>query len=130
MDFHFDSKYLYFSDPQTLKIQRVKLMAEQSVNENFISDGISKVEGVAVDWVGNNLYFADEGLQTISVASLARPDLRRTLIREKTAHVRSLAVDPASGRLFWSNWNNVEAASGLQQSGAILWSWQVSDEYL
>ena len=125
MDFHLAAKHLYFSDPQTLKIQRAKLLQNQTVREDFITDGLNKVEGLAVDWVGQNLYIADEGLQSIFVASLARPDWRRTLLRDKTAHVRSLALDPGSGRLFWSNWNNVEAASGLKQSGSIHWSWYV-----
>jgi hypothetical protein len=123
MDIHLATTHLYFSDPQSLKIQRVKLLENQSVKEDFITNGLNKVEGLAVDWIGRNLYFADEGLQAIFVAPLERPELRRTLLKEKTAHVRSLAVDPASGRLFWSNWNNVEAATGLQSSGSIYWSW-------
>jgi len=123
MDFHLATKHLYFSDPQSMKIQRVKLLGNQTLKEDFISEGLNKVEGLAVDWVAKNLYFADEGLQAIFVASLERPELRRTLLSEKTAHVRSVAVDPASGRLFWSNWNNVEAATALHQSGSIYWSW-------
>ena len=132
IDVHWASKYLYFSDPQTLKIQRVKLLEEKTLKEDFISVGLNKVEGLAVDWVGNNLYFADEGLQAIFVASLKQPDLRRTLVRDRTNHVRSLAVDPASGRLFWSNWNNIEGTTtaGLQQqsAGSILWSWMDGSE--
>ena len=134
IDVHHASSYLYFSDPQTQKIQRAKL-TENIVKEDFITDGLNKVEGLAIDWVGNNLYYADEGMQAIFVASLSWPELRRTLVRERTDHVRSLALDPASGRLFWSNWNNMEAAvmmtSGLPQqtsAGSIVWSWMDGSE--
>jgi low density lipoprotein receptor-related protein 5/6 len=143
IDVHYASKHLYLSDQQTRKIQRVKLLEEPAVTEDFITDGLNKVEGLAVDWVGGNLYLADEGLQAIFVASLKRPELRRTLIRERTNHVRSIAVDPASGRLFWSNWNNMAeavttnaAGGGLPSpaaavsggGGSILWSWMDGSE--
>ena len=67
LDFHFASKYTYFADSKTHGIHRAHILREDVVIEDFLMDGLNKVEGVAVDWVGQNLYWSDEGLQAIRV---------------------------------------------------------------
>ena len=91
------------------------------VKEDVVTEGVNKVEGLAVDWVGGNLYWSDEGLQAILVTSLESPGMRKTLVQQNTSNVRSLTVSPHTGLMFWSVWNNIEG--GTTQSGTILWSW-------
>ena len=121
MDYHVTSKYLYYSDSLALKIQRVKLFEDQAAPEGVVNEGVNKVEGLAIDWIGGNLYWTDEGLQTIFLTSLERPGPRLSLVTRNTSNVRSLAVGPAAGLMFWSVWNNVGGES--VQSGGILGSW-------
>lgn len=61
--------------------------------------GIHNVEGIAVDWMGNNLYWTDDGpKKTISVARLEKAaQTRKTLIEGKMTHPRAIVVDPLNG---------------------------------
>jgi hypothetical protein len=56
--------------------------------EDFITSGLNNVMGMAVDWVGGNLYWTDEGMQAIYVASLADSAKRRLLLFENMTHPR------------------------------------------
>jgi low density lipoprotein-related protein 2 len=39
----------------------------------FIGQGLDITEGIAVDWVGRNLYWVDSSLNTIEIGSLEKP---------------------------------------------------------
>lgn len=64
----------------------------------FVS-GIHTVEGIAVDWMADNLYWTDDGpKKTISVARLEKASqTRKTLIEGKMTHPRAIIVDPLHG---------------------------------
>lgn len=64
----------------------------------FVS-GIHTVEGIAVDWMADNLYWTDDGpKKTISVARLEKASqTRKTLIEGKMTHPRAIVVDPLHG---------------------------------
>ena len=61
--------------------------------------GIHTVEGIAVDWMADNLYWTDDGpKKTISVARLEKASqTRKTLIEGKMTHPRAIVVDPLHG---------------------------------
>lgn len=61
--------------------------------------GVHTVEGIAVDWMANNLYWTDDGpKKTISVARLEKAaQTRKTLIEGKMTHPRAIVVDPKNG---------------------------------
>lgn len=63
------------------------------------STGIHTVEGIAVDWMGQNLYWTDDGpKKTISVAKLEKASqTRKTLIEGNMTHPRAIVVDPVHG---------------------------------
>lgn len=64
----------------------------------FVS-AIHTVEGIAVDWMADNLYWTDDGpKKTISVARLEKASrTRKTLIEGKMTHPRAIVVDPLHG---------------------------------
>lgn len=64
----------------------------------FVS-GIHTVEGIAVDWMADNLYWTDDGpKKTISVARLEKASqTRKTLIEGKMTHPRAIVLDPLHG---------------------------------
>lgn len=57
---------------------------------------IAKCEGLAVDWLGQNLYWTDDGLKIISVAKLDGT-MRKVLVTENLIHPRDIEVDPVHG---------------------------------
>lgn len=63
------------------------------------ASGIHTVEGIAVDWMADNLYWTDDGpKKTISVARLEKASqTRKTLIEGKMTHPRAIVVDPLHG---------------------------------
>lgn len=67
--------------------------------EVVLEAGLSNVEGIAVDWVGRNMYIADRIQDKIFVATLEGRNLK-TLVSEGLQEPRAVVVDPSEGKLF------------------------------
>ena len=63
-------------------------------------------DGLAVDWVGRNLFWCDKGSDTIEVSDL-NGNYRKILIQNGLSEPRAIAVDPFSGYMFWSDWGEI-----------------------
>ena len=70
-------------------------------------------DGLAVDWVGGNVYWCDTGTDTVEVARLDGRH-RRVLVRGGLGEPRALALLPAAGLLYWSDWG---AAAHIGRAG-------------
>lgn len=129
LDFHAASEFIYFADATSYIIGRQKIdgterdtilkegksgiffgslkrifFLSQPVHRfsawlSLCVSGIHTVEGIAVDWMGGNLYWTDDGpKKTISVARLEKASqTRKTLIEGKMSHPRAIVVDPQHG---------------------------------
>lgn len=75
------------------------LLQKASHQQHMFVSGIHTVEGIAVDWMADNLYWTDDGpKKTISVARLEKASqTRKTLIEGKMTHPRAIVVDPLHG---------------------------------
>ncbi|XP_047498525.1 low-density lipoprotein receptor-related protein 2-like [Penaeus chinensis] len=62
------------------------------------------VDGLAMDWLGRNLYMADSGRNRITVCGL-NSVYCNTLVANVTA-VRGIQVDPVNRKLIWSTWRS------------------------
>ncbi|KAM3845339.1 prolow-density lipoprotein receptor-related protein 1 [Vipera latastei] len=104
LDFHAETSFIYFADTTSYLIGRQKI--DGTDRETILKDGIHNVEGIAVDWMGNNLYWTDDGpKKTISVARLEKAaQTRKTLIEERMIHPRAIVVDPLNGWMYWTDW--------------------------
>lgn len=73
--------------------------SRRSLTHRWSPAGIHVVEGIAVDWMADNLYWTDDGpKKTISVARLEKASqTRKTLIEGKMTHPRAIVVDPLNG---------------------------------
>ena len=65
---------------------------------DFLLTDVLNCEGLAVDWVGRNLFWTDERRKAISVASLENPNERKILIEKHLVHPRAITLDPRHGR--------------------------------
>uniref|UniRef100_A0A670IUS4 LDL receptor related protein 1 n=1 Tax=Podarcis muralis TaxID=64176 RepID=A0A670IUS4_PODMU len=104
LDFHAETGFIYFADTTSYLIGRQKI--DGTDRETILKDGIHNVEGIAVDWMGNNLYWTDDGpKKTISVARLSKAaQTRKTLIEGQMTHPRAIVVDPLNGWMYWTDW--------------------------
>lgn len=75
--------------------------------ETVVQSGLSTAEGLAVDWIGHNLYWVDSNLDQIEVARV-NGSFRRTLVAGEMASPRAIALDPRDGLLFWTDWDNAD----------------------
>ncbi|KAG9509575.1 Prolow-density lipoprotein receptor-related protein 1 [Fragariocoptes setiger] len=128
LDFYYSDHegYIFWTDTVDEKIYRGTTMNGTVTNvEVVIQTGLATVEGLAVDWVGKNIYWVESNLDQIDVANLAGT-YRRTLIAGNMENPRAIVLDPRHGLLFWSDWdkNNprIERASMSGEQRVILTS--------
>lgn len=59
----------------------------------IVRKGLVRVEGIAYDYMGNNIFWADEGSGGIKVAKVNNASLMRTIVSENVWQLKSLAID-------------------------------------
>ncbi|CAH0551681.1 unnamed protein product [Brassicogethes aeneus] len=106
LDFHHtpENDMVFWTDIMDDKIYRGTIIGGFIGNiEAVVQTGLSRAEGLAVDWIGENLYWIESNLDQIEVAKL-NGSFRRTLVAGDMESPRAIAVDPRDGLLFWTDW--------------------------
>jgi low density lipoprotein receptor-related protein 5/6 len=67
-----------------------------SNQEEFIKGNISTPDGIAVDWIANNIYWTDTGTDKIEVAKLTGK-YRKVIISSGLDEPRALCLFPKKG---------------------------------
>jgi low-density lipoprotein receptor-related protein 1 (alpha-2-macroglobulin receptor) len=114
-----ETEFIFWTDVVDDKIYRGTLIGGNSITDiqAIIENGLSTAEGLAVDWIGENLYWVESKLDQIEVAKLDGRH-RRTLIADGIASPRAIAVDPLEGLLFWTDWDkNTPRIESCDMSG-------------
>uniref|UniRef100_A0A8C6V3R4 Low density lipoprotein receptor-related protein 1Bb n=1 Tax=Neogobius melanostomus TaxID=47308 RepID=A0A8C6V3R4_9GOBI len=101
VDFHAANDTVYWTDMGLNRISRSK--RDQTWREDIITTGISRVEGIAVDWIAGNLYWTDHGFNLIEISRL-NGAFRSVVISDGLDQPRAIAVHPQKGYLFWTEW--------------------------
>ncbi|KAK9892226.1 hypothetical protein WA026_019028 [Henosepilachna vigintioctopunctata] len=101
-----DLDMIFWTDVIDDKIYRGTVVGGSLSNiEIVVQNGLSTAEGLAVDWIGQNLYWVESNLDQIEVAKI-NGSYRRTLIAGDMESPRAIAVDSRDGYLFWTDWDN------------------------
>ncbi len=68
--------------------------------------------GIAVDWLGHNIYWADSEARRIEVARLDGSS-RKVLIFKAIDEPKCLVLEPRKGYMYWSEWptNSIRRAA-------------------
>lgn len=102
---HNETMQIFWTDVIDDKIYRGSLTGDVIRDiEIVVHSGLLTAEGLAVDWLGYNLYWVDSHLDQIEVAQI-NGSYRRTLIAGDMESPRALALDPREGLLFWTEWS-------------------------
>ncbi|XP_077257889.1 low-density lipoprotein receptor-related protein 2-like [Temnothorax americanus] len=88
-----------------MKLKRISRLGRGSDHQDIMSTGLDLVEGLAYDWIGQNLYWLDSKLNTIEVAKETGTG-KMILVKENITQPRGMCLDPNPGArwLFWTDW--------------------------
>ncbi len=106
VDYHQEGDLLFWSESYDKRIYRTKV-SDNLRTHKIIVDGESE-EGLAVDWISDNLYYVrrhshPRGYKTIAVTDF-NGKYHVDIITSDLEEPRSLCVKPSKGWLFWSDW--------------------------
>jgi len=102
LDYHYLANQVFWTDSVEKKIFRAKFNPDADGKEIILSNDIGSSDGIAVDWVYNNIFWANSLRKTISAANLDSGS-HIDIITNDIEKPRSVAVYPKKGYLFWSD---------------------------
>lgn len=102
VDFHYESNLLFYADVNADAIKRVNMKNFNDV-KTIVSSDLNTPNGIAVDWMANNIYWSDAEHRMIEVSRLDGTS-RKTLINQTVPDVRSLII--FKHFLFYSDWSD------------------------
>lgn len=102
LDFNARNNYIFYSDVILDVIYKIKV--DGTGKENLLASQNEGVEGLAHDWVSNNLYYIDSRKGTLNVISVLNPAYRRVLLKN-LKRPRAIVVHPNRGYVFYSEWD-------------------------
>ncbi|KAL5004150.1 hypothetical protein ScPMuIL_017606 [Solemya velum] len=104
--FQYASQTLFWTESNNKKIQGLLLNGTTETQTVFPGTS-AEVDGMAVDWVSNNLYWADALYNWITMLPIGSPTAYRIIINTGLQNPHGLALYPQKGYLFWSDWGDV-----------------------
>ncbi|XP_014344907.1 low-density lipoprotein receptor-related protein 2a [Latimeria chalumnae] len=100
IDFYAQEQTIFFSDTARDIIYKQRI--DGTGREVLTASRVDGVEDLAFDWISKNLYWTDSRYRSISVMKLA--DKSRRAIVQNLNNLRSIAVHPVFGYIFWTDW--------------------------
>lgn len=93
IDFDAKERMIYFSDIVLDNISRISL-ADRKVK--VLVKSVKNVDGLAVDWIGRNLYWTDADRHEVAVARL-NGSFKKVLFDKDVARPRAIVLHPTEG---------------------------------
>uniref|UniRef100_A0A3B3Q1Q7 Low density lipoprotein receptor-related protein 6 n=1 Tax=Paramormyrops kingsleyae TaxID=1676925 RepID=A0A3B3Q1Q7_9TELE len=106
VDFIFAGGLIYWSDVSEEAIKRTTFNRSGSSHQTVVLSGLQSPDGLACDWVGNKLYWTDSETNRVEVAGLDG-SLRKVLFWQDLDQPRAIALDPARGYMYWTDWGEI-----------------------
>lgn len=94
LDFNIADNRIYWTDVKLKTITRAFINGSDI--ERVVDLGLETPEGLAIDWIGHNLYWSDTGTRRIEMVRLEGCS-RKVLIWSNIFEPRCLALDPSRG---------------------------------
>ncbi|XP_077986159.1 low-density lipoprotein receptor-related protein 2-like [Glandiceps talaboti] len=100
--FDYQDKLTFWSDPGHKAIYSLSLDGDDNKARIVYTGTSSTVDGMTVDWLTNNIYWADAAYNWIKVSNYDGSSFR-TLITTELDHPTGIACNPLTGYLYWSD---------------------------
>ncbi|XP_063994465.1 vitellogenin receptor-like [Diachasmimorpha longicaudata] len=114
-----DATYIYWSDIKTGDEAIFRAFEDGQKAEVIVSAGLGVPEEIAVDWITGNIYFTDSLYKRIGVCTNSGSHCA-VIITEDTDKPRGLALHPATGELYWSDWGDRPHISRAEMNGKAM----------
>lgn len=98
VDFHWRLQRFYYTDVYLDVIKSVDARNVSNVT-TLISNNLTTPDGLAIDWLADNLYWTDAGRNVLEVSRLDGND-RKVIIGSGLDEPRAVAVFPQRGLIF------------------------------
>ncbi|KAK4295463.1 hypothetical protein Pmani_031983 [Petrolisthes manimaculis] len=112
VDYHGANNLLFYTDVDKESIN-ILLMPSSAVSLKNLSapwkimtQGFTTPDGLAVDWLADNIYWTDASRKMIQVARLDGSS-SKNIIQNQLVEPRAIAVYPSQGLLFWTDWGKI-----------------------
>lgn len=97
LEVHVRERTFYWSDINLHVIKRMNMSS--GIVEDIVTGDLGSVEGLAVEWEGNVIYWTDYTYSRIEVASVDGSN-RKLLFKEEIGNPRGIALYPKKGWVF------------------------------
>ncbi|XP_040532597.1 low-density lipoprotein receptor-related protein 2 isoform X11 [Gallus gallus] len=97
------------------KIRFFSINIDGSDFQEVLNVSVDTPENLAVDWVNNKLYVVETSVNRIDMVNLDGTN-RVTLIAENLGNPRGIALDPAVGYLFFSDWDSLSGDPKVERA--------------
>ncbi|CAH1130397.1 unnamed protein product [Ceutorhynchus assimilis] len=102
VDYHYRKKLIFYADIGRNVIMSVSMNNLSDV-KTIVNKNLTSPDGIAVDWLAENIYWTNTGNKVIEVARLDGSH-RKTVV-SNLFDPRSLACNPISGYIYWTEWD-------------------------
>uniref|UniRef100_A0A673HW27 EGF-like domain-containing protein n=1 Tax=Sinocyclocheilus rhinocerous TaxID=307959 RepID=A0A673HW27_9TELE len=107
VDYVYEQGLIYWSDVSEEAIKRTLFNGSGPGGlQNTVVSSLASPDGLACDWMGNKLYWTDSETNRIEVAELDGTH-RKVLFWQDLDQPRAIALDPARGYMYWTDWGEV-----------------------
>lgn len=123
VDFYYAENSVFWTDVSLEMIKRTYVNGSQT-STNVITFGLLSPDGLALDWLGEKLYWTDSETNRIEVSNL-NGSCRKILFWEHLDQPRAIALDPLNGYMYWTDWGErpkIERAGmdGSKQNRSVI----------
>nr|XP_061809166.1 low-density lipoprotein receptor-related protein 6-like isoform X5 [Nerophis lumbriciformis] len=107
VDYVFSRGLVYWSDVSEEAIKRASLAPGGGATDaRTVVPGLASPDGLACDWLAAKLYWTDSDTNRIEVSELDGT-LRKVLFWQELDQPRAIALDPARGFMYWTDWGEI-----------------------
>ncbi|KAL0269017.1 UNVERIFIED_CONTAM: hypothetical protein PYX00_010764 [Menopon gallinae] len=104
IDFHMEKELIFFSDAHLSLIRSVSMTNLTEVRK-VVSVNLTMPDGLAVDWLADNIYWTDTGRKMLEVARVDGT-CRKAIVTRGLIEPRAIAVYPKRAYLYWTDWGD------------------------